>query len=159
MHVPMRRLIKFLFDKHNIYLAGLEKSGAFVEHADEISSKLKSDSILILDNEYIYKYILPGRADSTNPYGKTTYYGNKLIFKSSDDQVYVVTLPTTEILLSPRKDDFKNIDAVLFNLKKLKCDMYDCSLIPVALVNKLISLSNHPSAVILEKFAKKSMGK
>ena len=51
-----------------------------------------------------------------------------------------------------------NIDCILYNLKKLKCDMYDCSLVPVALVNKLISLSNHPSSIILEKFAKKAIG-
>lgn len=37
--------------------------------------------------------------------------------------------------------------------------MYDNSLFPVALVNKLVSLANHPSSVILEKFAKKNIGK
>jgi len=145
MHVPMRHLINYLFDKHNIYLAGLEKSGPFVEHADEISSKMDPETILILDNEYIYKYIIPGKADSTNPYGRTTYYGNKVIFKSEDEQIYIVTLPTRQAYLTPQKEDIKSMDLILFNLKKLKCDMYDCSLVPVALVNKLISISNHPS--------------
>jgi len=158
MYKPMRRLMTYLIDKHKIHLAGMEKSGAFVEHADEISSKLDAGQILILDNDYIYKYVIPGKADPSNPYGRTTYYGNKIIFKSQDERIYVITLPTTEVLAEPKREDFKNIDTILYNIQKLKCDMYDSSLIPIALVNKLVSLSNHPSSVILEKFAKQSMG-
>jgi hypothetical protein len=43
--------------------------------------------------------------------------------------------------------------AILTNIEKLRCDMYDSALIPVALVNKLVSLANHPSTRILQKFA------
>jgi hypothetical protein len=60
MHKPMRKLVRYLSSKHSLCLAGLEKSGAFVEHADEIARKLASDSVLIMDNEYIYTYILLG---------------------------------------------------------------------------------------------------
>jgi len=157
MHRPMRKLLNYLFSKHGLFLAGLEKSGSFVEHADEISTKLETDSILIVDNEYIYKYVLPGKVDSINPYGRTTYYGNKVIYKSHYDKIYVVTLPTRDVLLKPKKEDFKNIEVILSNIKKLKCDMYDSSLVPIALINKLVSLANHPSSIILEKFAKKSI--
>ena len=31
--------------------------------------------------------------------------------------------------------------------------MYDDAVVPIALANKLISLANHPSKVLLEKFA------
>lgn len=157
MHRPMRDLVNYLFEKYNLYLAGLEKSGSFVEHADEIAGMLRPGEVLMLDNEYIYKYILPGKADPSKPYGRSTYYGSKLIFKTREEQIYVVTLPTRDVLLSPKKRDFKNIDVVLTNLEKLKCDMYDSSLIPIALVNKLVSLSDHPSSVILERFAKERL--
>ena len=40
LHRPMRELVKYLLEYHALYLAGLEKSGAFVEHADEIKDKL-----------------------------------------------------------------------------------------------------------------------
>jgi hypothetical protein len=43
-------------------------------------------------------------------------------------------------------------------LHRTKCDMYDNSLLPVALANKLVSLANHPSSRILQKFAKNSLG-
>lgn len=153
MHKPMRDLVNFLFARHNLYLAGLEKSGAFVEHADEIAEKLDRSSVLLLDNDYIYKYITPGKADPNNAYGQTSYYSNKIIFKTATGGMHVASLPTLDILANPVEGDFHNLWAILTNLEKLKCDMYDNALIPVALANKLVSLANHPSSRILQKFA------
>jgi len=154
MHKPMRNLVKFLFETENLYLAGLEKSGPFVEHADQIAEKLEPGTALILDNEYIYNYIIPGKADPSNPYGRTTYYGNKLIFKSKLQGIHVVSIPTVEVLPSPHPQDLRNLQVILTNVEKLKCDMYDNALMPVALANKLISLSQFPSSKILQRFAK-----
>jgi len=158
MHKPMRELIKYLLLNHNIFLAGLEKSGPFVEHADEIAEKLSRGSGLILDNDYIYNYIIPGEADPDNPYGRTTYYGNKLIFKTASGGIYVITIPTPEIITHPITNDLPNLQAILVNIEMLKCDMYDNALLPVALANKLVSLANHPSSRILQKFATNSLG-
>jgi hypothetical protein len=157
LHKPMRHLVGFLFREHNLFLAGLEKSGAFVEHAHEIGPLLESGQVLILDNDYIYRYVIPGKADPANPYGRTTYYGNKLIFKAHSGSLHVMTLPMENVLSHAKSSDFQNLGVVLLNVAKLKCDMYDDSLVPVALVNKLVSLANHPSARILQKFAKKTM--
>ncbi len=153
MHGPMRELVGFLLEHHALHLAGLEKSGAFVEHADEIAGRLEDGSVLVLDNEYIYRYVLPGKADPANPYGRTTYYSNKLIFKTLGGQVYVVSVPTTEVLTAPKEQDLPNLPVILTNLERLRCDMYDNALVPVALANKLVSLANHPSSRILQKFA------
>jgi hypothetical protein len=153
MHRPMRELVKHLLDHNILYLAGLEKSGSFVEHADEIAGKLDPGTVLILDNDYIYRYVLPGKADPANPYGRTTYYSNKLIFKTRGGRVYVISVPTREILAHPTEDDFENLPEILTNIEKLRCDMYDNALVPVALANKLVSLTNHPSSRILQKFA------
>lgn len=152
MHKPMRVLVNYLFENHNLFLAGLEKSGAFVEHADQISKKLKDGTILLIDNEYIYKYITPGKADPNEPYGRTSYYSNKLIFKTRYGGMFVASLPTRDVLAYPKANDFKNLDSILTNIEKLKCDMYDNALLPVALANKLVSLSQFPSSRILQRF-------
>jgi hypothetical protein len=157
MHKKMRALVTYLFDQHGLYMAGLEKSGAFVEHAAEIATVMKDGDILILDNDYIYKYIIPGKADPANPYGRTTYYSAKLIFKSRHAGVYVVTVPTLAPLATPKLQDLRNLMAILSNVEKLHCDMYDDALIPIALVNKLVSLANHPSSKILQRFAVETM--
>jgi hypothetical protein len=159
MHKPMRSLCNHLLQNHDLFLVGIEKSGPFVEHAEQISEKIQPGTALLLDNSYIYKYIIPGTANPSNPYARTSYYGGKLIFKSREGKLYVITIPVSDeyVVLNPLKENFKNIDVILNNLEKLKCDMYDNSLFPVALANKLVSLSAHPSSNILEKFAKNSV--
>lgn len=153
LHKPMRKLCVWLEDKHDLTFVGLEKSGPFVEHADEISGKMKNGQALLLDNEYIYKYITPGKANPDKPYGSTSYYSHKIIYKTDYGSMYVISLPTKSSLLKVVTTDFNCFDEALTNVQKLKCDMYDSSLIPVALANKLVSLSNHPSTQILHKFA------
>jgi hypothetical protein len=136
-----------------VYLAGLEKSGAFVEHAAEIAQLMEGGQVLLLSDEYIHRYIIPGKVDAANPYGAFTYYGAKLIFKTPDGRMYVLTLPTEQLKAAYQAEDFPNLQTVLANVAKLKCDMYDNALLPVALVNKLVSLADHPSSKILQKFA------
>jgi hypothetical protein len=153
LHKPFRELANMLFDRHNFLAAGLEKSGAFVEHAREIAPRLPNGSVLVLNNDYIYKYILPGAADPNRPYGSTTNYGQKVIFKSASGQMHVVSLPARAICAAPNENDIPNFHLLLNNIETLRCDMYDSALIPVALVNSLVSLSDHPSAHILQQFA------
>ncbi|MBV1767588.1 MAG: hypothetical protein KUA29_04725, partial [Methanobacterium sp.] len=132
-------------------------SGAFVEHALEISELIPNNSAFLLNDDYIYKYIIPNRENRQYSYGFRTYYSGKLIFKTTEENIYVATLPNLEPTPNPSEKNFKNIDSILFNVAKLKCDMYENSLFPVALVNKLVSLSDHPSSEILKKFAKKNI--
>ncbi|WP_223249738.1 DNA double-strand break repair nuclease NurA [Anoxybacillus ayderensis] len=159
MHKPMRELLNYLNKSKKLYLVGIEKTGAFVEHADQIREKMKPGEVLLLNNDYIYKYIIPGEADPKNPYASTSYYSGKIIFKDRNEKMYVVTLPIKDpfVINNPQKDDYRNIDVILNNIEKLKCDMYDDALLPIALVNKLVSLADHPSSVILEKFAKSKL--
>jgi hypothetical protein len=159
MYDPMRELIKYLISNHDINMAGLEKSGAFVEHADEIKNKLDPGQAILLSNKHIYTYIMPGDPTTNDPYGRSSYYSSKLIYKSRDERIYVITIPTKDsrVVLNPKPEDFHNLDQILTNIEKLHCDMYDNSLLPIAVVNKLVSLSNHPSAVLLEKFARASL--
>lgn len=153
MHTAFRQLVDYLFTNQQLYLVGLEKSGSFVEHADEISSLLDTGTVLQLSNEYIYKFILPGREAVKHTYGSTTYYSNKVIFKSKHGGMYVATLPSGEKVEHKLSEQPKNLNEILTNLELLRCDMYDNALIPVALANKLVSLSNHPSSRILQVFA------
>ncbi|MEA2445778.1 MAG: hypothetical protein QOJ12_3070 [Thermoleophilales bacterium] len=166
---PMRELAAFLGRQPDpssgageevalLNVAGLEKSGPFVEHAMQIADRLNPDSVLLLTNDYIYRYIVPGDPSSADPYGKNTYWGGKLIFKAGDDNVYVATVPTGQFKPTPTYGDFLNLTEVLAVLGKLRCSMYDNALIPVALANKLVSLSEFPSSRILETFAKHALG-
>jgi len=164
LHGPLRELAAFLGDQPDprkahgekialLSVAGLEKSGAFVEHAMQIADRIEPESVLVLSNDYIYRYIVPGDPTSSE-YGRNTYWGSKLIFKAADGNVYVASVPTGEFKASPSFEDFHNLPDILAVLGSLRCSMYDNALIPVALANKLVSLSEFPSSRILETFAK-----
>jgi hypothetical protein len=158
LYKPMLDLVGWLQEKHDLFLVGLEKSGAFVEHAQEVKDKLRLGEVMLLSNEYIYKYILPGQGDGNRPYGSTTNYGHKVIFKTPNGQMHVVSVPIKTLQLNPQSSYLKNLQVLLANVEQLHCDMYDSALFPVALVNKLVSLSAHPSRIILQNFAKSSVG-
>ena len=160
IHNSMRELCNWLKRDTNLFLVGLEKSGPFVDHAREIAFPSKGDPVLqhgeylLLSNEYIYKYIVAGDSSRMH-YGGNSYYGGKVIFHSEHDQVLVLTVPVRDkdSVLNPKKEYYANLEEVLVSIQKLKCDMYDDTTVPIAFANKLVSLANHPSKVLLEKFA------
>lgn len=158
LHQPMLELVNWLFDQHDFYLAGIEKSGPFVDHANYIKDKLKPSRALLLGDKYIFKYISPSREETDRPYGSTSYYGHKVIFKSSSKRMHVVSIPVRILSKESEQQDLKNLSEILTLVDELKCDMYESSLLPVVLVNKLVSLSSHQSGQILSQFARKTMG-
>lgn len=157
---PMLELMAYLSDKDSgkpsICLVGLEKGGHFVEHAALIAPELKAGHYLMLDNDYIYKYIQPGDPGG-GAFGANTYYGAKVIFKSGRGDVYVATLPTRRHLPAPMLHDLLNAPEVLSVVGELRCSMYDNALLPVVLANRLVSLADVPSSEILARFARKTV--
>ena len=143
----------------HLHVVGLEKSGSFVEHAQQIERVMPPEAVLPLSTEYIYKYIVPGaNADMAKPYAWNTYWGGKLIYKAGDTSTYVATVPLRQVTGSPDLSSYLNVAHILDVLASLRCSMYDNALIPVALANKLVSLSEFPSSRILERFAREGIG-
>lgn len=161
LHKTMRKLIQYLFEKQNLYLVWIEKSWAFVEHACMINSKLEVWSYIMLTNNYIYKYVSPKTIEWNEAYASTSYYSWKLIIKTFWGNMLVITIPTisSDCFLDEKmkKDWYKNIDVICNILDIVECNYYDNALLPVAITNKMISLSNKPSSEILSHFVKKSI--
>jgi hypothetical protein len=157
---PMIELMSYLSDKDSgkplVCLVGLEKSGAFVEHAMLIEPKLKPGHYMMFSNEYIYKYIIPG--DPTGaPYGFNTYYGAKLVYKSDRGDVFVATIPLADASVKGKFENIQNAGDILRVVSQLRCSMYDQALVPIVLANKLVSLADFPSSEILLKFVKSNI--
>lgn len=158
LYKPMRELVSHLLSEPGgssgptLRLSGLEKSGAFVEHAAAIQDRMPAGSYLLLGDNYIRKYVIPGEA--TAVYGANTYYGQKVIYRARSGETYVATIPGHTYKPNPTPTDIPHLEQVLSLIAELRCSMYDNALIPVALANKLVSLSDHPSQRILGQFAK-----
>jgi hypothetical protein len=159
LHSPMRDLLTHLSQTAQPNLVGVEKSGPFVEHAHQIRDRMQPGQVLILNDAYIYRNILAsGTADDAGrSYGASTYYGRKVIFKTRANAVHVLTIPTDIETADPQSQNFFGFETSLQATDLLHCDMYDDALFPIALANKLVSLSAHPSQRILDRFASHSI--
>jgi hypothetical protein len=148
-----RNLMKYLNDnKIGINLIGLEKSGTFKDHACLIAEKLEKGKFYICNEEYIRQYIEP--QETKGFYGFNTYYGKKIMFKTETDDVLIAVIPVKEYKENNTADELINAETCLNTVSKLRCNMYDDSLVPVVIINKLVSIAAMPSANILEKFTK-----
>lgn len=161
LYRPMRELVEHLLGEPGgqagptLRLAGLEKSGAFVEHAALIQDRLEPGSYLIVGDGYIRRHVVPGAVDAV--YGQNTYYGQKVLFRAPSGEMHVVTIPARSYMADPKRSDIPHLEDVLALIAELRCSMYDNSLIPVALANKLVSLSDFPSQRILTTFARENV--
>ena len=159
LHKPMRDLISYITSRGmSLNIVGLEKSGAFVEHAKalEEAEYLKRGQYILLSNGYIYNHILPKNSNSDASYGRTTYYGGKVIFFSKEGNINVCTVPIDdyENIKNPTPENFLNLDIILTMLENLKCDMYEDAILPISLINNAVSISKYPGEVSIEKFVK-----
>ena len=85
--------------RRGLLLIGIEKTGEFVDHFEELDwlrvegarQRLLNDTILIPTTEYIYRHINPSTSDKA--YGEAVYYGRKLMYKNAVGQHAVVMTP------------------------------------------------------------------
>jgi hypothetical protein len=159
LYRPMRDLIEHLLRQPSastnptVRVVGLEKSGAFVEHAAAIQDRIRPGSYFVLGDSYIRKYVVPG-GDAGAIYGQNTYYGQKVFFRAASGEMHVATIPAMNYMAEPKGSDIPHLNEILALVGELHCSMYDNALIPVALANKLVSLSDFPSQRILTAFAR-----
>ena len=164
----VRPFIQFLYAKSlnenisYINLVGLDKSGMFVEHLKSIESKIPLGSILLPNLDYMRKYIT---GNNTSVFGENTYFGIKMFVRKEKELSFVldVAIPFDESITykdyikQPKIEDFLSLNNILEVLFRLKCDLYEKSFIPIAMVNKLVSLSNIPSKKILTIFSQEKL--
>ena len=134
----LQRLNKVVRDPAgtDILIIGVEKTGAFVSHFEEIDKTLSGEayfpnhSYALLTDEYIKQRIIFSVSDK--PYGKDTYFGRKFFYKAKSGARIVATLP----MLDAAQDDISKDDISLYPGFGSTC----------ALLDKLVS-SRFPNSV------------
>jgi hypothetical protein len=139
-------------------ILGIEKTGTFAEHAEIISKFLKPQTLMLLTEDYIYKYILSSQKPKSGEYGSETYYGQKLFYKTKKNQILTVTFPrkkkgpfTDEILKHPTL--FKTLNL----LDHIGTIIYNDALIPVALAHSFASIPLKTGSKVLKILSQKEL--
>ncbi|WP_445246738.1 DNA double-strand break repair nuclease NurA [Microcoleus sp. OTE_8_concoct_300] len=150
----------------DILLIGVEKTGTFVEHFEDLDRQEKGgfgafpcQSVGLLTDSYIKQNII--FSDSTRPYGAATYFGRKFFYKTKSGARIVATLPflseehkdlkTAELYQFPRLSDAVGL------LDQLVSSRFPNALVPLVSANAEAAIPLRLGNKVLEKLAKELM--
>lgn len=151
--IPIRNFFEFTKQKGlNVFLAGQEKTGTFVDHLEIISRNSPTNSVFVPSNEYIRREI-QHRPERSEPYGLRTNYGNKLFAKIDNYHNIVLSIPTGNYTDNNSIEDLIGAKRIISTLSTILSHRHECALVPIELANGIASLSSYPSAGILKLFA------
>lgn len=143
-----------------IHVIGCEKSGRYFDYLNVISKFAYTDDgclrYAVLNHEYIRKEIqrAPGHV---NPYGSRTNWGEKVFVVIDQNTHMVLNMSPGEYKPDddfPSEGDIMGLNRILATIPSLISRKYEGALYPIELVNGIASMSNYPSAKILQDFVR-----
>jgi hypothetical protein len=142
---------------------GLEKTGYFAEHAQELAQHLPNQTLMRLPDEYIFRRILTSRAEGNAGFGDDTYYGRKFFYKTNKGQMLTLTIPCLDnsLLTQFQPDDpscYVTLGPTLALLDEIGTKLYQDAIIPVALAHNYASIPLKTGSKVLTLLSKEFLG-
>lgn len=147
------------FDKKPILIIGLVKSGAIVDYFKMINDEIKAETILCLSDEIRNKYVNYDRKASSSTFGSETYYGQDFIYKAKSGKLIVFNLPypfenkgdiKKFVVEKSEISNYENLNNSLYLLNEFECDLYENTVVPVALARKHTVINLKPGSHVLD---------
>lgn len=145
-------------------IMGLQKDGMVMEHARALSPHLRNGMFCAVSDKYRAEFI-NGIAPLTDNFGHETYYGQDFIYKTESGRIFDICLAypfakkENRKEFSGRKADPQNYDRWLARafalIRHLEFDLYENSVVPVALAHRHASISLSPGGILLDVLTKK----
>lgn len=137
-------------------ICGIEKSGSFRDHAENIKEKMDPGTILSMDDDYIYDFVMNGTTDLE--YGSKTYYGQKFIYKSDSGRIFVLTIPKVSRERPKHEaESYPMMKRTLETLGRVETALYDDATIPITLAHQRASIPLKTGSRVLELFSRESV--
>ena len=147
----------------DLCLLGIEKSGAFTTHFEELDQTEKPGELLFGPRTYMlltdrYIKMRVNFSDSAKRYGVDTYFGRKFFYKTANGARIVATLP----FLSAEQDQIDTTDVGLYSqfahycllLDKLTSSRYPNSLAPIVSAHAQAAIPLSLGTKVLEQLAR-----
>lgn len=150
----------------DLVVVGVEKTGAFVTHFDEVDrteepgkERFNPSSYFLPTDDYIKQRII--YSDSPKRYGKDTYFGRKFFYKTKSGARIVASIP----FLSDSQDTLDTGDVAIYPsfatvcalLDKLVSCRYPNALAPLVSAHAQAAIPLHLGAKVLEQLARALM--
>jgi hypothetical protein len=167
IHQTNAKLINNGFEP--LFVMSLIKSGEVAEFVKMINPHIESNKVFALDDDFRYKYVSPGRKIPKNGHGYETYYGQDFIYKTPSGRVFVFNLVYPfENKSTPDVNTFKIEKSNIVHYKialakaleiinEFECDLYENSVVPIALAHRYTAISLKPGGKVLDLLTKKSL--
>lgn len=150
----------------DMMIVGIEKTGAFVRHFEMLDTRLDDGQVrfppgwqLLLTDEYIRRHIVPSVEE--RQYGRNTYFGRKLLYKSSLGHRLVVNVACfsdeQRDLSTAVIEQFPRLGDVLTLLDDVSSNMYPNSVSPLIAAHSEASIPLNLGKHILEEIAQKAL--
>ncbi len=152
---------------NDLVIVGVEKSGNFVTHFEEIDrtenpgeQRFCPRSYMLLTDQYIKERITC--SDSDKRYGQDTYFGRKFFYKTSGGAQIVGTIP----FLTDEQDTLRHDDISIYPrfgtlcslLDKLASSRYVNSVTPLIAAHAHAAIPLHLGTKVLQRLATALMG-
>lgn len=152
---------------NDLVILGIEKTGGFVEHFNEIDrmetpgeTLFAPRTYLLLTDNYIKERIQ--QSSSTRRYGQDTYFGRKFFYKTATEALIVANIP----FLNEEQDTLQSEDINLYPrfgtacslLDNLACSRFPNSLSPLVSAHAQAAIPLHLGAKVLQQLAQVLMG-
>lgn len=159
IHAPILRRIQSVYQQQYELgyeppvIVGVAKTGHFAQHADHVQNRMNQRSILSMDDEYIYDYVVTSR-NSNQQFGQKTYYGTNFIYKTESGRIFSITVPRefegNRIVYDSTA--YPTLRRTADLLSEVETALYENSLIPVALANQYASIPVQTGSKVLSEF-------
>jgi hypothetical protein len=150
----------------DLIIVGVEKSGTFVTHFDELDQteepggrRFDPCSYFLPTDQYIKQRII--FSDSSKRYGADTYFGRKFFYKTKSGARIVASIPfldsTQDTLNSDDVRLYPSFGTVCALLDKLVSCRYPNALAPIVSAHAQAAIPLHLGAKVLEQLARALM--
>jgi len=162
----INRLAKEVTGGKDILIIGIEKTGNFVDHFENLDRQedgslgaFPCQSVGLLSDSYIKQNII--FSDSTRPYGAATYFGRKFFYKTKSGARIVATLPffgdEHRDLTTADPSQFPRLSDAVGLLDQLVSSRFPNALVPLVSANAEAAIPLRLGNQILERLAKELM--
>lgn len=168
--VELNRINEIAKNKNgqDILVLGVEKTGTFVNHFEEIDRKatgepnrVPNQSVILLYHNYIKEKIIFSKSDKH--YGVDTYFGRKFFYKTKTGQRLVGTVAFfntyQQNLKTAHVNQFPRIADAISLLDQLASSRYPNAITPISSAHSEASIPLNLGKRILENIAKELMQK
>lgn len=159
----VREFVEWLYARgHCLNLVGVEKTGDFAEFIQDFEKQLPEPGDYFLPSRKFVIEQVQGRSFDPDKYRNRVSFGSRLGVRLSPTHIVALQLPTSTLddggPLESKPADMPAMENCIRTLSRLTSTKPDNAILPLVLANSAVSLSDRPSAGILDDYLTQMMG-